>query len=103
MKKQLKNTTHRKVCYRQIAEKSGQCCERLNCLREYYNIPGRKSRSSNPYLWLSLQTETVEEPVEEEDAKEKEEETDDEAAVEEEEEDKKPKTKKVGFVSLGVL
>lgn len=51
---------------------------------------------------MSLQTETVEEPIEEEEAKEKEETDDDEAAVEEEDEEKKPKTKKVSFVTLGV-
>ena len=83
--------------------KLNQCSERLSCLREYQNIPGRKPSSPSPHFQLSLQTETVEEPIEEEEAKEKEETDDDEAAVEEEEEEKKPKTKKVSFVRLGVL
>lgn len=70
---------------------------RVSYLREYQKIPGRKL--DIPHFQLSLQTETVEEPVEEEEAKEEKEETDDdEAAVEEEEEEKKPKTKKVSFL-----
>lgn len=68
------------------------------------DIPVRKASSPSPHFQLSLQTETVEEPIEEEEAKEKEEtDDDDEAAVEEEEDEKKPKTKKVSFVRLKVL
>lgn len=50
------------------------------------------------YYAIFLQTETVEEPIEDEEVKDKDE-TDDEAAVEEEEE-KKPKTKPVTFLNF---
>lgn len=102
----MKNATEKYCLQRSLQQtnsRSQASAVRLSFLREYQNIPVKKSRCSNPHLQLSLQTETVEEPIEEEEAKEKEEETDDEAAVEEEEEEKKPKTKKVSFVRLEAL